>query len=56
MQAVQVWSIPNIKDKKVKNNRYNYLPPLGSRGVSYSRANNYGKNLKNTKFKRKSHN
>lgn len=43
--------IPNIKNKKelellIKNC---YLPPLGKRGVGYSRSNVYGKNFKEFK-------
>tara|TARA_E500000178_G_C16999335_1_gene744869 strand:- start:336 stop:1109 length:774 start_codon:yes stop_codon:yes gene_type:complete len=43
--------IPNIKNKKELKKIIDsiYLPPIGSRGVGYSRANNYGKRFEDYK-------
>ena len=46
--------IPNIKNKKELKKIIDnmYLPPLGSRGVGYSRANNYGKKFEEYKIQK----
>tara|TARA_E500000178_G_scaffold312324_1_gene328895 strand:- start:655 stop:1428 length:774 start_codon:yes stop_codon:yes gene_type:complete len=46
--------IPNIKNKKELKKIIDtiYLPPFGSRGVGYSRANNYGKKFEEYKIQK----